>query len=105
MTAMQATGRGRMDGGTAGRVLIAGGGIAGLAMRRALSQRGVSSLVLERRREPDGAGLAINLPGNAVQALGQLGLGEDLRRVGSPVRRREYRTASGRLLFAIDERS
>lgn len=103
MTAMQATGRDRLDGGTTGRVLIAGGGIAGLAMRRALHRRGVPSLVLERRREPDDAGLAINLPGNAVQALGQLGLGEDLRRVGSPVRRREYRTASGRLLFAIDE--
>jgi 2-polyprenyl-6-methoxyphenol hydroxylase-like FAD-dependent oxidoreductase len=92
-----------MDGGTAGRVLIAGGGIAGLAMRRALRRRGLPSLVLERRREPGEAGLAINLPGNAVRALGQLGLGEDLRGVGSPVRRREYRTDSGRLLFAIDE--
>ena len=70
MTAMQAKGRDRMDGGTAGRVLIAGGGIAGLAMRRALHRRGLPSLVLERRREPDEAGLAINLPGNAVRALG-----------------------------------
>jgi 2-polyprenyl-6-methoxyphenol hydroxylase-like FAD-dependent oxidoreductase len=86
-----------------GRVLIAGGGIAGLAMRRALHRRGLPCLVLERRRDPDDAGLAINLPGNAVQALGQLGLGEDLRGVGAPVRRREYRTDGGRLLFAVDE--
>jgi 2-polyprenyl-6-methoxyphenol hydroxylase-like FAD-dependent oxidoreductase len=67
-----------MDDSAAGRVLIAGGGIAGLAMRRAL-------------------------PGNAVQALRQLGLSEALRNIGSPVRRREYRTESGRLLFGIDE--
>ncbi|MCJ2130758.1 FAD-dependent monooxygenase [Methylobacterium sp. E-045] len=86
-----------------GRVLIAGGGIAGLAMRRALRRRGLPSLTLERRGEPADAGLAINLPGNAVQALGQLGLGDALRRVGSPVHRREYRTESGRLLFAVDE--
>ncbi|GJE18975.1 3-hydroxybenzoate 6-hydroxylase 1 [Methylobacterium marchantiae] len=92
-----------MDDRETGRVLIAGGGIAGLAMRRALRRRGLPSLTLERRGEPADAGLAINLPSNAVQALGQLGLGEALRRVGSPVRRREYRTESGRLLFAVDE--
>lgn len=85
------------------RVLIAGGGIAGLAMRRALQRRGIPSLILERRLETTDAGLAINLPGNAVQALGQLGLAESLRQVGSPVRRREYRTERGRLLFAVDE--
>ena len=85
------------------RVLIAGGGIAGLAMRRALRRRGLPSLTLERRGEPADAGLAINLPGNAVQALGQLGLGDALRRVGAPIQRREYRTESGRLLFAVDE--
>ncbi|WP_243979331.1 FAD-dependent monooxygenase [Methylobacterium sp. E-045] len=92
-----------MDDRMTGRVLIAGGGIAGLAMRRALRRRGLPSLTLERRGEPADAGLAINLPGNAVQALGQLGLGDALRRVGSPVHRREYRTESGRLLFAVDE--
>ncbi|KQP58426.1 FAD-dependent monooxygenase [Methylobacterium sp. Leaf112] len=92
-----------MDDSATRRVLIAGGGIAGLAMRRALQRRGLPSLTLERRRTPADAGLAINLPGNAVQALRQLGLSDALRRVGSPVRRREYRTGSGRLLFAIDE--
>ncbi|TXM70871.1 NAD(P)/FAD-dependent oxidoreductase [Methylobacterium sp. WL120] len=92
-----------MDDSAAGRVLIAGGGIAGLAMRRALQRQGIPSLTLERRPTPADAGLAINLPGNAVQALGQFGLSEALRNIGSPVRRREYRTESGRLLFGIDE--
>lgn len=92
-----------MDHTATGRVLIAGGGIAGLATRRALHRHGIPTLTLERRDEPADAGLAINLPGNAVQALAQLGLGDALRTVGSPVRRREYRTESGRLLFAVDE--
>ncbi|MRI57036.1 FAD-dependent monooxygenase [Methylobacterium sp. DB1607] len=92
-----------MDTQQAGRVLIAGGGIAGLALRRALHQRGIPSLTLERRGVQRDAGLAINLPGNAVNALRQLGLLAALRETGSPVRRREYRTERGRLLFAVDE--
>jgi 2-polyprenyl-6-methoxyphenol hydroxylase-like FAD-dependent oxidoreductase len=92
-----------MDTQQAGRVLVAGGGIAGLAVRRALQQRGIPSLTLERRGEQADAGLAINLPGNAVRALSQFGLLDLLRAVGAPVRRREYRTERGRLLFAVDE--
>ena len=85
------------------RVLVAGGGIAGLAVGRALHRRGTPSLILERRVAPSEAGLAINLPGNAVRALAQLGLLEDLRRVGTRVRWREYRTHRDRMLFAVDE--
>lgn len=85
------------------RVLVAGGGIAGLAVRRALHRRGLPSLTLERRGSPAESGLAINLPGNAVRALAQLGLLDDLRAVGARLRRREYRTERDRLLFAVDE--
>ena len=58
---------------------------------------------MERCLEAADWGLAIHLPGNAVRDLGQLCLSESLRRVGSPVRLREYRTKLGRLLFAVDE--
>lgn len=92
-----------MDQRRTERVLIVGGGIAGLAVRRALHRQGLPSLTLERRGTPTDGGLAINLPGNAVRALDRLGLGDALRRVGSPVLRREYRTARGGLLFAVDE--
>ncbi|MGX7704408.1 FAD-dependent monooxygenase [Methylobacterium sp. Gmos1] len=92
-----------MTTGTLDRVLVAGGGIAGLAVRRALRQKGIPSLTLERREGPAEAGLAINLPGNAVRALAQLGLLDDLRSVGTRLRRREYRTEGDRLLFAVDE--
>jgi 2-polyprenyl-6-methoxyphenol hydroxylase-like FAD-dependent oxidoreductase len=84
-------------------VLVVGGGIAGLAVACALHQRAVACRVLERsERSPDG-GLGINLPGNAIVALHQLGLGDDLPALGIPVRRREYRDGRGRLLFAVDE--
>ncbi|WP_018260126.1 FAD-dependent monooxygenase [Methylobacterium sp. WSM2598] len=92
-----------MNPETADRVLIGGGGIAGLAVARALHRRGIPSLTLERRDEPAAAGLAINLPGNAVQALDALGLGEELRGLGQPLARREYRDAADRLIFRVDE--
>lgn len=85
-----------------GRVAIVGGGIAGLALVRALADRGLEAVAFETA--PAAArGLAINLPGNAVRALNELGLEHELKRIGQPNSRREYRTASGRLLFAVDE--
>jgi 2-polyprenyl-6-methoxyphenol hydroxylase-like FAD-dependent oxidoreductase len=84
-------------------ILIAGGGIAGLAAWRALEQHGVRSTVIERRMQAVDGGLAINLPGNAIAALARLGLGEGIGRIGHPVRRREYRAEDDRLLAAIDE--
>ncbi len=85
------------------RVLVVGGGIAGLAMARALGQRGLPVEVIERLPGPGDSGLALNLPGNAVRAFGELGIADDLANLGEPVRRREYRNARGRLIFAVDE--
>jgi len=86
-----------------GTVLIVGAGIAGLGLARALHLRGVRCSVLDRAPSSAAPGLGVNLPGNAVQALAALGLAEDVVRGGVPIRRREYRTGSGRLLFAVDE--
>ena len=83
--------------------MIAGGGIAGLAAAAALQLRGIPFVVYERRPDPPDRGLGLNLPGNAVVALQALGLGEALERIGTPVRRREYRNQRGRLLFGVDE--
>jgi 2-polyprenyl-6-methoxyphenol hydroxylase-like FAD-dependent oxidoreductase len=85
------------------RIVIAGGGIAGLATWRALRQQGIESLVVERRPVAADGGLAINLPGNAIAALARLGLAEEITRLGHPVRKREYRSRDDRLLAAIDE--
>jgi 2-polyprenyl-6-methoxyphenol hydroxylase-like FAD-dependent oxidoreductase len=85
------------------RVLVVGAGIGGLATARALRQRGADVLVVERREGLPSTGLGINLPANAVRALDAVGLHDPLRKMGQQVRRREYRTASGALLFGIDE--
>ena len=93
------TGLGRVTG----QVLIVGGGVAGLSLARALRQRGIEFVVVDRHDASRDAGLGLNLPGNAIQALCRLDLGDDISLRGRPIRRREYRNAKGRLLFAVDE--
>jgi 2-polyprenyl-6-methoxyphenol hydroxylase-like FAD-dependent oxidoreductase len=85
-----------------GSVLIAGGGIAGRAVARVLARHGLGCTVVERR-ESLGRGMGVNLPGNAVRALAELGVLDQALARGVPVRRREYRNRRGRLLFATDD--
>ena len=59
-----------------GEVLVVGGGIAGLALVRALDARGVPCDLVERAPDPPSPGLGLNLPGNALRALGVLGLAD-----------------------------
>ncbi|HYI59982.1 MAG TPA: FAD-dependent monooxygenase [Microlunatus sp.] len=85
------------------RLLIVGGGIAGFAMLRACSTRGLQAQLVEASSGPPEVGLGLNLPGNAVRALRALGIADSLRQRAATVRRREYRNARGRLIFAVDE--
>ncbi|HEX6151368.1 FAD-dependent monooxygenase [Nocardioides sp.] len=85
------------------RVLVVGAGIAGLATARALGSLGIAADVVERRADRPASGFGLNLPGNAVRALSRLGVDRPLTEAGVPVVRREYRSASGRLLFGVDE--
>lgn len=59
-------------------VLIAGGGIGGLALALALGRRGISSRVLERRDLFSEAGAGIQLSPNAVRVLRLLGAADKL---------------------------
>lgn len=69
------------------RVLIAGGGIAGLSLALTLHQIGVPCTVLESVRELRPLGVGINLQPNAVRELDDLGIGEaELDQVGIPAR-------------------
>jgi len=70
-----------------GPVVIAGGGIGGLATALTLHQIGVPCVVFESAREMRPLGVGINLQPNAVRELGDLGISEaDLDRVGLPAR-------------------
>ncbi|MEP0942780.1 MAG: flavin-dependent oxidoreductase [Rhizobiaceae bacterium] len=60
------------------KVIIAGGGIAGLTMGLTLHQIGVPFVVLEASREMRPLGVGINLQPNAVRELFDLGLTADL---------------------------
>ncbi|MFK7837079.1 MAG: flavin-dependent oxidoreductase [Sulfitobacter sp.] len=63
-------------------VLIAGGGIAGLALGLTCHQIGVPFKVFEAVREIKPLGVGINLQPTAVRELFDLGLQEDLERIG-----------------------
>src|SRR5512143_2000295 len=68
-------------------VIVAGGGIGGLATALTLQQIGVPCIVLEAAREMRPLGVGINLQPNAVRELDDLGITEhDLDRVGLPAR-------------------
>jgi 2-polyprenyl-6-methoxyphenol hydroxylase-like FAD-dependent oxidoreductase len=68
-------------------VVIAGGGIAGLATALTLQQIGVPCVALESVREMKPLGVGINLQPNAVRELYDLGIGEsDLDAVGVPAK-------------------
>jgi 5-methylphenazine-1-carboxylate 1-monooxygenase len=70
-----------------GPVLIAGGGIGGLATALTLHQIGVPCIVFESAREMRPLGVGINMQPNAVRELGDLGIGEqELDRVGLPAK-------------------
>lgn len=67
------------------RVIIAGGGIGGLATALTLHQIGVPCIVFEAVRDMRPLGVGINLQPNAVRELYDLGFTEaDLDRVGLP---------------------
>ncbi len=68
-------------------VIIAGGGIGGLATALTLHQIGVPCVVFEAAREMRPLGVGINLQPNAVRELYDMGISEqDLDRVGVPAK-------------------
>ena len=68
-------------------VLIAGGGIGGLALALTLHEIGLSCTVFESASELRPLGVGINLQPNAVRELEDLGIGrEELDKIGIPAR-------------------
>jgi len=62
-----------------GKLLIAGGGIGGLATALALAQKGIGSLVLEKAGQLGEIGAGIQLGPNAFHCFDRLGVGEAAR--------------------------
>jgi FAD-dependent urate hydroxylase len=84
------------------RVLIVGGGIAGLALARMLARNGVRTEVIEREPVWRPAGTGIYLPGNATSALRALGLGAQVAHRSVEIPRQRFCDHRGRLLCDVD---
>lgn len=84
--------------------LIVGAGIGGLAAGVALQRAGWSVRIFERAANSRELGFALNLAPNAMAALGELGVADDIGRARYAARRVEFRGARGRVLRLVDAR-
>jgi 2-polyprenyl-6-methoxyphenol hydroxylase-like FAD-dependent oxidoreductase len=84
------------------RVLVVGGGIAGLATARALLRRGIEPEVLERAAAWSQPGAGVYLPANSVRALGALGLQAVLLERACEITRQRFLNYRGRVLLEVD---
>ncbi|KAB2920831.1 MAG: FAD-binding monooxygenase [Hyphomicrobiaceae bacterium] len=83
-------------------ILIAGGGIGGLALALALTKVGRACVVLERRERFATEGAGIQIGPNGVRVLQQLGIADALRPlVGVPESIDVHEGSSGRLLARL----
>jgi FAD-dependent urate hydroxylase len=84
------------------RILIVGGGIAGLAVARTLARASFAAEVVEREPTWDQGGHGIYLPGNASRALRGLGLQHAVLERGIAIARQRFSDHRGRLLVEVD---
>ena len=84
------------------RILIVGGGLAGLALARALGRAGFAPELIEREAGWADAGTGMYLPANGVRALRALGLEEAVAARAAPITHQRLLDHHGRLLAEID---
>lgn len=84
------------------KILIAGAGIAGLAMAIALRNRGMPFELVEREASDGTQGAGMYLPGNAVSALDQLGVLDHVRDKAATIDTQRIFDDRGRLLNEVD---
>jgi FAD-dependent urate hydroxylase len=84
------------------RVLIVGGGIAGLALAPMLARTGVAVEVIERSPVWGPAGTGMYLPGDAARALRVLGLEAQVASRAVEIVRQRFHDHHGRLLCEVD---
>jgi 2-polyprenyl-6-methoxyphenol hydroxylase-like FAD-dependent oxidoreductase len=83
------------------RVMIVGAGIGGLTAAIALRRAGIDATVFERAGEIKEIGAGILLAANAVSALGEIGLSDDVRRLGTPASAGRLLTWRGKTLTEV----
>lgn len=85
------------------KALIVGGGIGGLTAAVALQRAGMDPLVVERRPslEEAASGAGVHLWSNALVALSEIGLGDQVAAIGSPVRMHRYLSWRGKPIGSL----
>jgi 2-polyprenyl-6-methoxyphenol hydroxylase-like FAD-dependent oxidoreductase len=83
------------------RVLVCGGGIAGLSLAWCLAERGHEAIVVEKSPAPRGEGYMIDFCGSGYDAAERLGLLPDLEEIHYPIGRLAFVDERGRERFAL----
>jgi len=83
-------------------VVIVGAGIAGIALSLELQKRGLSTILLDRRKNPDTVPRGITLQPNGLEALDKIGILDRIQRMGSPERILEIKDWDRNLLLEAD---
>jgi 2-polyprenyl-6-methoxyphenol hydroxylase-like FAD-dependent oxidoreductase len=81
------------------KVIVVGGGIAGLTLAISLHQAGITAHVYEAVRDLAPLGVGINLQPAAVRELMELGLEEPLRGIGIDIRKLAFFNRLGQLIW------
>ena len=84
------------------KILIVGGGIAGLATAKALQNQGYQIELIEKQHEWKTLGTGLYLPSNGVVALDELGLGGAARKKGFLISYRNIKDAHGKTILDLD---
>ncbi|MFT4102120.1 MAG: flavin-dependent oxidoreductase [Burkholderiaceae bacterium] len=84
------------------RVLIVGGGIGGLTAALSLHAAGADVQLFEAAADMKPLGVGINCLPHAVRELTELGLGDELSRIGVPVRELIYTNRFGQRIWRED---
>jgi 2-polyprenyl-6-methoxyphenol hydroxylase-like FAD-dependent oxidoreductase len=80
------------------RVLVVGGGTAGSVLTLALRHRGIDVVLAERQSEWRAIGHGITIQGNALRALREVGVADEVVAAGCPWNVIRMRAVDGRLL-------
>jgi 2-polyprenyl-6-methoxyphenol hydroxylase-like FAD-dependent oxidoreductase len=84
------------------RVLVVGGGLAGLSVGIALARAGSHVEIVEKNDQWSDVGAGMYLPGNAHRALEGLGIGPDVRDRSFGVKHQVFRDHRGHDLAEVD---